>query len=102
MHVGKFVGPYGLPGVTGRQLPVRATTADMSMRVANGSPGSPLVTSRILSFSSYDISSARMSPQVGSESARPCEEAMQGPTPAGPSKSGDWPVGMLAITLGGL
>src|SRR5215471_5095576 len=27
---------------------------------------------------------------------------MQGATPTGPSKSGAWPVGMLAITLGGL
>src|SRR5215831_613996 len=26
---------------------------------------------------------------------------MQGATPLGPSKSGDWPVGMLAMTLGG-
>src|SRR5215472_6337836 len=43
-----------------------------------------------------------MSPQVGSDKARPCEEATQGATPTGPSKSGDWPVGMLAMTVGGL
>src|SRR5215510_3678684 len=101
MQVGKFVGPYGFGGFTGRQLRVRATTADISISVANGNPGSPFVTRSILSFSSYDISSARMSPHVGSDNARPCDEAMHGATPTGPSKSGDCPVGMLAITFGG-
>src|SRR5215467_11429908 len=43
-----------------------------------------------------------MSPQVGSDRARPWADAIQGATPTGPSKSGDWPVGMLAITVGGL
>src|SRR6516225_828515 len=102
MHVGKLVGPYGLAGFTGKQLPVRATTADMSMRVTNGSPGSPLATRRILSFSSHDISSARRSPQEASENARPLAEAMHAATPTGPSQSGDWPVGMVAITVAGL
>src|SRR6266852_769423 len=42
-----------------------------------------------------------MSPQVGSESARPAADATHGLVPSGPSKSGDWPVGMLAMTVGG-
>src|SRR5713226_5666090 len=42
-----------------------------------------------------------MSPQVGSESARPAADATHGLVPTGPSKSGDWPVGMLAMTVGG-
>src|ERR1700687_1115362 len=42
-----------------------------------------------------------MSPQVGSESARPWADATHGPVPAGPSKSGDCPVGMFAMTTGG-
>src|SRR5713101_3885493 len=42
-----------------------------------------------------------MSPQVGSESARPAADATHGLVPTGPSKSGDWPVGMLAMTTGG-
>src|SRR6266852_3512133 len=41
-----------------------------------------------------------MSPQVGSESARPAADATHGLVPTGPSKSGDWPVGMLAMTVG--
>src|SRR2546422_11465255 len=43
-----------------------------------------------------------MSPQVGSESARPAADATHGLVPTGPSKSGDWPVGMLAMTVGGV
>src|SRR5215469_2129400 len=43
-----------------------------------------------------------MSPHVGSDNARPCAEAMHGATPTGPSKSGDWPVGIFAMTVGGL
>src|SRR6266849_10365137 len=42
-----------------------------------------------------------MSPHVGSESARPAADATHGLVPSGPSKSGDWPVGMLAMTTGG-
>src|SRR5215472_16368426 len=74
----------------------------MSMRVTKGNPGSPLATSKILSFSSQDISSARKSPHVGSENARPLAEAMQGAMPAAPlSYWGDWPVGIVAITVAG-
>src|SRR5271170_1601729 len=101
MHVGGFLKLYASLGLTGRQWDVRSTTPDTSIMVANGTPGSPLITKSSLSTGSYACSSARRSPQLGLLKPKPEDETMQGSTPSGPFHVGDCPVGMSAITFGG-
>src|ERR1700739_1471987 len=75
-----------------------------SIKETNGRPGSPFaMVSMSRPFTvPYAISSARSSAHSGALPAPPFQEAMQGPTPFGPSKSGDAPVEKSAITTGGV